>query len=120
MAIANKAWAVLAIGPVLLALEQCRWRVPTIAGAIGAVFVLPFFFAGDGARTAVMTAGNTYGVFQRWQIWWPLGETGHVIRGMDGLAKAPRRPDVAGAAGASADRVPSSCLPHCSGAVAAA
>ncbi len=87
LALANKAWAVLAIGPVLLALESHRWRVLAIAGAIGAAFVIPFLLAGAGARNAVLAAGQTDAVFQPWQLWWPLGEHGHVIRGMDGAVK---------------------------------
>jgi hypothetical protein len=87
LALANKAWAVLAIGPVLLALESHRWRVLAIAGAIGAAFVIPFLVAGAGARSAVLSAGQTDAVFQPWQLWWPLGEHGDVIRGVSGVPK---------------------------------
>src|SRR3954471_5715031 len=41
LALSNKAWAVLAIGPVLIALPAGRWRPLAIAGAIAAVFTLP-------------------------------------------------------------------------------
>jgi hypothetical protein len=87
LALANKAWAVLAIGPVLLALESHRWRALAIAGAIGAAFVIPFLLAGPDARSAVASAGGTDGVWQPWQLWWPLGEHGHIVRGFDGLPK---------------------------------
>lgn len=81
LALGNKAWAVLAIGPVLLALDRRRWTVLLGALGIGAAFVLPFLLISRGAVTA---AGNTANVFQPWQIWWPLGEHGHVIHGLYG------------------------------------
>ena len=88
LALANKAWAVLAIGPVLLALESHRWRVLLIAGAIGAAFLIPFLLAGSSARSGVFAAaGRTDAVWQPWQLWWPLGEHGHVVRGFDGAPK---------------------------------
>jgi uncharacterized membrane protein len=40
LAVANKAWAVLAVGPVLLALQADRRRALAIAGAIAVAFVL--------------------------------------------------------------------------------
>jgi hypothetical protein len=81
LALGNKAWAVLAIGPVLLALDRRRWSVLLIACGIGAALVAPFLFLGDSSRGAVMSAGSTAGVFQPWQIWWFLGDHGHVIHG---------------------------------------
>lgn len=88
LALANKAWAVLAIGPVLLALESHRWRVLAVAGAIGAAFLLPFLLAGSAARSGVFTAAaHTDAIWQPWQLWWPLGEHGHVVRGFDGVPK---------------------------------
>jgi hypothetical protein len=91
LALANKAWAVLAIGPVLLALDRHHWRVLLIACAIPALVVAPFLLAGAGARGAVLSAGGTDAVFQPWQIWWPLGEQGHHIHGMFGNLKVGYR-----------------------------
>jgi hypothetical protein len=87
LALANKAWAVLAIGPVLLALDEHRWRVLAIASGIAAAFVAPFVLAGGAGRAAVLSAGDTDAVFQPWQLWWPLGEHGEVVRGMGGVVK---------------------------------
>jgi hypothetical protein len=84
LALGNKAWAVLAIGPVLLALDRRRVGVLLLACAIGAAFVAPFLLSG---ASAVTQAGHTWGVFQPWQIWWPLGEHGHVIEGFFGIPK---------------------------------
>jgi hypothetical protein len=84
LALGNKAWAVLAIGPVLLALPRRRWTVLAVACAVAAVFVVPFV-VGQGAGGAVSSANATYLVFQPWQVWWPLGEHGHVIDGYFGV-----------------------------------
>jgi hypothetical protein len=87
LALGNKAWAVLAIGPVLVALERRRWSAVALACLIGALFVAPFLLLGESSRGAITSAGGTSGVFQPWQLWWPLGEHGHVIRGFFGTAK---------------------------------
>ncbi|HYH88259.1 MAG TPA: hypothetical protein VEX67_03430 [Solirubrobacteraceae bacterium] len=86
LAVANKAWAVLAVGPVLLALEADRRRALAIAGAIAAAFVLPLLLTGaeSGQPGAAAQTGS---IFQPWQVWWFLGSTGEVIRGADGVVK---------------------------------
>jgi hypothetical protein len=71
LAIGNKAWAVLAVGPVLVALPQRRLLAMGCAGLIGAALLIPFVFAGAGALPA--GAGNTGSIFQRWQVWWFFG-----------------------------------------------
>lgn len=90
LALGNKAWAILAIGPVLLALDRRRWSVLALASGIAALFVVPFLLA--GASRAVVSAGGTDLVFQPWQIWWPLGEHGHVIHGYFALKPDYRLP----------------------------
>ena len=45
LAVANKAWALLAVGPVLLALQADRRRALAIAGAIAVAFMLPLLLA---------------------------------------------------------------------------
>lgn len=91
LALANKAWAVLAVGPVLIALERDRLRVLALAAGIGAAFLAPFLLAGGTGSHAVAGAGSTSSVFQPWQLWWPLGEHGHVVRGMTGILKPDYR-----------------------------
>jgi glycosyl transferase family 87 len=86
LALTNKAWAVLAVGPVLLALDRRRWSVLALGSGIAGILVAPFLI-GEASRGAVISAGGTDGVFQPWQVWWPLGDPGHVIHGFFGLAK---------------------------------
>jgi hypothetical protein len=91
LALGNKAWAVLAIGPVLLALDRRRWTVLALACGIAALFVAPFLLLGQSSRTAVLSAGGTDAVFQPWQLWWPLGEHGHVVHGFMNMVKEDYR-----------------------------
>lgn len=90
LAIANKEWALLAAGPVLLALPAHR-RVPCLAMAIaiaGAVLA-PLALVGSGgfvsATRATATAPSA--IFQPWQIWWFFGEHGALVHGAFGMAK---------------------------------
>jgi hypothetical protein len=64
LALGNKAWAVLAIGPVLVALEQRRWAVLAVACTIGALLTAPFLLFSHG----VQAAGHTGSQFQPWQL----------------------------------------------------
>ena len=92
LALANKAWAVLAIGPVLSrstepSLARARHRRRHRRGLPDSV---P---AGRlGSRSGVSeAAAQTDAILQPWQLWWPLGEHGHVVRGFYGVAKADWR-----------------------------
>ena len=52
LAVANKAWALLAVGPVLLALQADRRRALAIAGGIAVAFMLPLLLTGADERAA--------------------------------------------------------------------
>jgi hypothetical protein len=84
LAIATKAWAVLAIGPVLLALGTRRTATLAVAGAVTLVVLAPMALAGS-ADTIVHGSRSTGLLFNPWQIWWLLGDVAGV--GLDG---APR------------------------------
>ena len=86
LAVANKAWALLAVGPVLLALQADRRRALALAGAIAATFMLPLLLTG-AESSHPGAAAETGVIFQPWQVWWFLGSAGEVIRGGDGLVK---------------------------------
>lgn len=86
LAIATKAWAVLAIGPVLLALPARRPLALVVAGAVTAVVLAPIALAGSPA-TFVKSASLTGEIFAPWQVFWFVGEAGHVVIGGDGLPK---------------------------------
>jgi hypothetical protein len=81
LAIANKEWALVATGPVLLALVAgagaFRWKQVGVclasAGAVAALVIAPLVLASPGGF-----AGGTHGIFQPWQVWWFLGAPNHV------------------------------------------
>ena len=87
LAIATKMWAVLAIGPVLLALPGRRLLVLAGAGAVTVAVLAPIMLIGDGTTTLVKGASTTSNIFVPWQIFWFLGEGGHVVIGGNGLPK---------------------------------
>jgi hypothetical protein len=87
LAIVNKEWALLAVGPVLLALPSGRRQALAIAGLVAAAFYAPLIAAqipshASGAASAVGAATGT--IFQPWQFWWFLGAAGHLVRDSNG------------------------------------
>jgi len=86
LAIVNKEWALLAVGPVLVALPAGRWRALVIAGGIAAVFYAPLIAAQVSAHSAgaTLSVRTTGGIFQPWEVWWFLGSTGHIVKNSDG------------------------------------
>ena len=88
LAIVNKEWALLAVGPVLLALPSGRRQALAIAGTLAAVFYAPLIAAQlpSHASSAAATVGAATGtIFQPWQFWWFLGAAGHVVRDPSGV-----------------------------------
>jgi hypothetical protein len=90
LAIANKDWALLAAGPVLLALPARR-RLPCAAAAIAAaaIVLLPLLLVRSGAFAAATRASASppSSIFQPWQIWWFLGHHGPAVHGAFGQLK---------------------------------
>jgi Glycosyltransferase family 87 len=91
LAIANKEWALLAAGPVLLATPpgrraRCAASACVTAGAI----LLPLVLVSSGGfvagtRTIGSRAANS--IFQPWQVWWFLGRHGALVHGTFGAPK---------------------------------
>jgi hypothetical protein len=88
-AIANKPWALLALGPVLLALPARRLLCTALAGAVGAGLTAPFLLIAPASFNAAAHLAATPGatIFQPWQLWWFLGHHGHVVHGLFGAIK---------------------------------
>jgi hypothetical protein len=72
LAVANKEWALLAAGPVLLAAPSGRLRIAAISATIAVALLAPIAFAGPVNATA--TSGRlgaaTGTIFNPWQIFW--------------------------------------------------
>jgi hypothetical protein len=91
LAIANKEWALLAAGPVLLALAPAR-RVRCLASAalVAGAILAPLALTTSGsfaANTRAVAAPAGSAIFQPWQVWWFLGHHGALVHGSFGVAK---------------------------------
>jgi len=94
LAIVNKQWALLAIGPVLVALPAHRRRTIAIAAAIALCFYVPLWLPAYAAHSGGAGALNGAGagtIFQPWQLWWFLGSHGPVVRDAFGTVKVGYR-----------------------------
>jgi hypothetical protein len=96
LAIVNKQWALLAIGPVLVALPAYRWRTLALAGTIAVGFYVPLLLPAyvthsAGGGTAAVVQSSSGAVFQPWQLWWFLGAHGHIIKDTFGVVKVGYR-----------------------------
>jgi len=90
LAVANKEWALLALGPVLLVLPAGR-RLSCLAaaGAVAAAVLAPLTLVGSSGFVtgthAFATAPSV--IFQPWQLFWFLGHHGPLVHGLFGEAK---------------------------------
>ncbi len=75
LAIANKEWALLAVGPVLLALPSRRVLMLLCAGAAATLVLAPLILVGGGGflSGAGASAAPTTTIFQPMQVFWFLG-----------------------------------------------
>jgi hypothetical protein len=80
LALANKAWAVLAVGPVLLALDRGRLKAMLIAGGVAGLVLAPLVLRDATAVHGVASAtGSTGPLFHPFQLWWFLGVHGDPV-----------------------------------------
>jgi hypothetical protein len=94
LAIANKEWALLAVGPVLLALPpKRRVRCLLFAGVLAAVILVPLTLVSSGGFVASARgiAAPPTTIFQPWQLWWFLGHHGALVHGLFGAPKVGYR-----------------------------
>lgn len=89
LAVANKDWALLAAGPVALALPPGR-RARCLSSAClsAAVVLAPLVLAsssGFAAGTRAVATPSAAAIFKPWQLWWFLGHYSPLARGPSGL-----------------------------------
>ena len=77
LAIADKEWAVLAVGPLLVALPRRRVTALLIAGGVAGLLLAPFVLAGHFSGQATSVGLSTGTLFFPDQIWWFLGSHVH-------------------------------------------
>jgi hypothetical protein len=88
-AIANKEWALLALGPVLVVAPSRKLVYVLVSGAVAGVLLAPLALAGSGSFLADTrgAAAPPSTIFQPWQLWWFLGHHGTIVRGLYGEIK---------------------------------
>jgi hypothetical protein len=85
LAVANKEWALLAVGPALVALPGRRVLLLSSAAAAAALVLAPLILVhgGDFASGASATAAPSSAIFQPMQVFWFLGHhsanAGHLL-----------------------------------------
>jgi hypothetical protein len=84
LAIANKQWALLAIGPVLVALPAHRWRTLVAAGAVALALLAPIMLSAGTLQsgTTRLVVSDTGQLFHPWQVFWFFGSRGHWLPSM--------------------------------------
>lgn len=91
LAVANKAWAVLAVPAVLMALPSgSRMRCAGIALLAAALPLAPIALlsgSGGALSRAGAAASSTSEIFQPWQAFWFLGRHGALVHGSFGEAR---------------------------------
>ena len=90
LAMGNKAWAILAVVPVVLALRSGHWRALLVAGGLTALVLAPMVFGGAAVSQAHAVASDSGVIFQPWQLWWFTGHHGEVVRGLYGVKEGYR------------------------------
>jgi hypothetical protein len=80
LAIANKEWALLACGPVLVALPRGRVRAVLLTTGVAGVLLLPLVLAGRFVGAVHSAATQAAVIFNPWQVWWFLGGHVHTLR----------------------------------------
>lgn len=82
---ANKAWAVLAVVPALMALPTGRIRFLAVAGGVCGAIMAPALLGGSAAVGNAQTVAHQAGaIFQPWQWSWFFGFHGGVVHGLYG------------------------------------
>ncbi|HEY1775912.1 MAG TPA: hypothetical protein VGG41_07110 [Solirubrobacteraceae bacterium] len=81
LAVANKEWALIAVGPVLLAAPDRRLRTMIEAAAVALAFYAPFILASRSLvlGTSRVAPTSTGDLFHPWQVFWFFGTPGHWI-----------------------------------------
>ncbi len=93
LAIANKEWAILAVGPVVMAQPARRAVCLALAGTVAAAILAPLTLVSSGGflvGTRALAAPPAQ-IFQPWQIWWFLGHHGALVHGLYGSPKVGYR-----------------------------
>lgn len=79
LAVANQEWALVTVGPVLLALPRARIRALLTAAVSGVVVLAPLLILGGFFSRVKGAASTGPSIFTPWQLWWFVGPHRHTI-----------------------------------------
>jgi len=79
LAVANQEWALVAVGPVLLALPRGRLRALITSAGTTVIVVLPLLLGGQFVGRVRSAASVDTSIFTPWQLWWFIGPHRHII-----------------------------------------
>jgi hypothetical protein len=93
LAIANKEWALLAVGPVFIGLPDRRPRALLTATVVAAAALAPFLLVSSSGLVAQAkgAATQTGHLFNPWQVWWFLGSHAHPVIDLSGHVRVGYR-----------------------------
>jgi len=80
VAVANKAWALVAVPVVIAALPARRWRTLIIAGGCAAVVLVPLAAAREHGLTAAANGASVGSIFNPPQLLWWAGRRSWIAR----------------------------------------
>jgi hypothetical protein len=80
LAVANKEWALVAVGPVAIALPERRILGLLTAGTVSAILLAPLALGGSFVAQAKGAATQADVIFNPWQVWWFIGGHVHTLR----------------------------------------
>jgi hypothetical protein len=90
LAVANKEWALLALGPALLALPKGRRLIAAAISFASAPALLGPLLLASSSTFVSATKGIAQpgaAIFQPWQLWWFTGRHGALVHGLYGVSK---------------------------------
>jgi len=84
LAVSNKAWAIFAIVPVVVALRERRVLALSVAAGVAAAVLVPTLIGSTAAQQASGSTGDSGPIFQPWQVYWFLGDHAGTVMGLTG------------------------------------
>ncbi len=79
LAVANQEWALVAVGPVLIALPRGRLRALLSGAVAGGLVLLPLALGGNFVGQVGAAASPGQSIFTPWQLWWFAGPHRHFL-----------------------------------------
>jgi hypothetical protein len=87
VAIGCKPWAIVAVGPTLLALDHGRLKAAAVALGVAVLVAAPVLLGAGAVRESLGVLAEGGPIFQPWQLFWFLGDPDVVVTNFNGVVK---------------------------------